>query len=189
MKKLKFRLILPLFLALILALGSCMTVFAASSLPDYSQVDISKFDSEYPYHFFVYYESSKVIQAVFSTQPLMFRYSSSTSLYSIMLEGNVSGIIVNTSNYGDSWGKANPLSQYGFSVKDASTIYTSYDIKNFDNTKEVFFRPPLAMAAVPLKAEVLKQTKVILPAGVGCLVLLIGSVVLLPRLRRSLLRL
>ncbi len=185
MKKIKLKLLLPLLLAFMLALGSCLTV-CASSLPDYSQVDTSKYDSEYPYYFFVYYKSTDVIKAVFSDQPLMFSYN---SLYSIRWEGNVSGVIVNTSNYGVSWGRPNSLMQFGFTVDEASTIYTNYDIKNFDNTKVVFFRPPLAVAAVPLKAEVLKQMKIILPVGVGCLALLTGSVVLLPRLRRSLLRL
>lgn len=188
MKKLKFRFILPLLLVFVLALGSCMTVCAASSLPDYSQVDTSKYDSEYPYYYFVYYESSKVIMAVFSTQPLMFKYFDS-NLYLIAWSGDVKGITVNTSDYGASWGTAYPISSYfGFTLEELSTIYTTYDIKDCD-TGKVFFRPPLVLAAVPLKAEVLKQVKVILPVGVGCLALLTGSVVLLPRLRSSLLRL
>lgn len=189
MKKLKFRLILPLLLAFVLALGSCMTVCAASSLPDYSQVDISKYDSEYPYHFFIYNDSVKRITVIFSTHPLLFKYNRDSDIYTVEWSGDVNGISVQTSDYGETWGKASPISRNSFfSSKDVSTIYTTYDIKDYD-TGKVFFHPPLAMAAVPLKAEVLKQMKIILPVGVGCLALLTGSVVLLPRLRRSLLRL
>lgn len=188
MKKTRLKIILPLLLAFALALGSCVTVCAAS-LPDYSRVDTSKYDSEYPYHFFVYYESSKVIKAIFSTQPIMLRYSKNQDLYSIFVSGDIQGVNVNTSDYGASWGTAYLLSNnFGFTAEEISTVYTTYDIKDYD-TGKVFFRPPLALAAVPLKAEVLKQTKTILPAGAGCLALLIGSAVLLPRLRKSLLRL
>lgn len=187
MKKLKFRFILPLLLALMLALGSCMTVCAASSLPDYSQVDTSKYDSEYPYHFFTY--SYTKINAFFSSQPLMFKYREDSDIYLIVIPSGAECITVQTSDYGASWGKAYGLGNNSYiTSQDVSTIYTTYDIKDSD-TGKVFFRPPLVLAAVPLKAEVLKQTKVILPAGVGCLALLIGSAVLLPRLRRSLLRL
>lgn len=176
MKKLKFRFILPLLLSLVLALGSCMTVFAAPS-SDWSfpegYEDLGH-NVVFVFGDWYYYITSEAPILVGSYNDVFSFYSSSGSS------------LVFYSDLTPKWSVASSVNNF---PKDRfSVLYCDHDIC-FRNSGEVFFRSPLARLAVPLKAEVLKQTKTILPVGVGCLALLIGSVVLLPRLRRSLLRL
>lgn len=71
-------------------------------------------------------------------------------------------------------------------------IYSTYDVpcytydgESFVKTDKVFFSRPVVIAEVArdLPKVVQKQTGVILPIAVSCLALLIGSIVLLPRLK------
>lgn len=173
MKKLKFRLILPLLLSLVLVLGSCMTVFAATySFPE-GYID-------YGYNFIVdfgdnliYWTSDKpFIISKDAAGGLMLSSPGCTKKRRIMNDNS------NFTNYPESSTKAIAL--------NGLVVYSDHNLFYDDGT--LFFRVPLARLAVPLKGEIMKHLKTILPVGVGCLALLTGSVVLLPRLRRSLLR-
>lgn len=179
MKKLRFKVVLPLLFAFVLALGSCVTVCAADDLryPD----NYVKYDYEFVisdgsyYHFF---SSSLPVYAVFSNGFVIFNLDKEASSY--YYDGHTGRTYIDNLSFG-------PFYYNNSSQTNMTVICSSYNINFSDGSP--FFRVPLARLAVPLKAEVLKQTKTILPVGVGCLALLIGSVVLLPRLRRSLLRL
>ncbi len=199
MKKIKLTLLLPLLLAFVLALGSCLTVSATEVYP-------------YPDDF----------ESLGYDVIIKFLKFGSTDYYVITADGPC--VFFNNGKYLDSYGDRldfSDITKYRIyrctnglfsdeGIKEApyysmhhvysnkaedkehdplySVVFSSFNIK-YGNSSEIFFQVPLARLAVPLKAEVLKQTGIILPAGVGCLALLTGSVVLLPRLRRSLLRL
>lgn len=68
-------------------------------------------------------------------------------------------------------------------------LYSNYDICTSDGS--LFFQQPLpvvpkAIQAAQLPEVIQKQITIILPIAVGCLALVIGSIVLLPRLRNFL---
>lgn len=171
MKKLKVKYILPLLLAFVLVLGSCMTVCAATySFPE-NYVD-------YGYNFIVNYGGNLTYWT--SDKPfIVLKNASGGIMY--FSPGCSKMRLVN--EYGGHTNYSGPkeIALNGF------IVYSDHNIFYDDGT--LFFRVPLARLAVPLKGEIMKHLKVILPVGVGCLALLIGSAVLLPRLRRSLLRL
>lgn len=183
MKKLKFRFILPLLLALVLALGSCMTVSATEAYPypdDFESLGYDViFKSNIPDYDYVILTSDAPCS--FSDDCLyLFKGDKSRlckCLDGVFVVDAVSEVLSSSRSV-----MGNINSYY-------TVVSSTYDIMYTYSPNKVFFRSPLARLAVPLKGEVLKQTKVILPVGVGCLALLIGSAVLLPRLRRSLLRL
>lgn len=185
MKKIKFKYILPLLLALVLVLGSCMTVFAADPLPvpdDSSYgycVEVARKGEKTPYR--VYYFDVQPFYR--NTSGVCVSRSPMTYYYSNYADGAWSDILFR--NYG-SMGSGGALCIC--SNDDYTVLYSNHDIL-YEGSDEVFFRPLLAAQARVLPGVVMKHLKVILPVGVGCLALLIGSVVLLPRLRRSLLRL
>lgn len=173
MKKLKLKYILPLLLAFVLVLGSCMTVCAASysySFPD-DYID-------YGYNFIV--DDNGELTYWTCDKPF------------IVVKNDAGGIM----HFSPDCSKMRRVDEYGRRVNYSCPkeialtgliVYSDHNICYRDGT--IFFRVPLARLAVPLQAEIMKHLKVILPVGVGCLALLIGSVVLLPRLRRFLLRL
>lgn len=189
MKKLRFRLILPLLFALMLTLGSCMTVCAASGYTPYCDLVFPDEYTDLGYNY--YFECNTGYFQFFSCDsPISVDVSSEADRQK--LRSDCSSYMYCTISPDGSFSKfcngSGSFSLGAFLYIDF--IYASADVYNtHSGTKELFFRSPLARLAVPLKGEVLKQTKVILPVGVGCLALLTGSAVLLPRLRRSLLRL
>ena len=190
MKKAKFKLILPLLLALVLALGSCITVCAAS-------LSSFKFPKDYSGDNYVLYSSNGRYYFSETDGTLFHSFSGSLNL-KIHSEADVNASYLHTWVSDDmvSWKEHSQILSACLIINSYQVLKSNcyiYSADIYDNIlkddEHLFFPVPLARLAVPLKAEVLKQMKVILPAGVGCLALLTGSVVLLPRLRRSLLRL
>lgn len=185
MKKIKLKYIFPLLLALMLVLGSCMTVFAASSppVPDDSSysycVEIAKKGEKTPYR--VYYFSVQPFYR--NTSGVCVRQSPMTYYYSDYADGAWSNILFR--NYGS---MSSSSALCFCSDADYTVLYSNHDIL-YEGSDKVFFHPLLVAQARVLPEVVMKHLKVILPVGVGCLALLTGSVVLLPRLRRFLLRL
>lgn len=185
MKKLRFKLILPLLLAFVLALGNCMTVCAAGPCPypenfdDLGYVVILQ-RVDYPDNYTILTSDAPCTARQYSPKNLQLCFFNSTKYHEWSYVSST-GVFT---DYGLKTSSDYVIQHLG---SFSSVSYSSHDIYYGDGS--LFFRSPLARLAVPLKAEVLKQTKIILPVGVGCLALLIGSVVLLPRLRRSLLRL
>lgn len=171
MKKLKVKYILPLLLAFVLVLGSCMTVCAATySFPE-NYID-------YGYNFIVNYGGNLTYWT--SDKPFtVFKDDAG----GIMFHSPGCSKMRRVNEYGDRVNYPDPKSI----PLNGLVVYSDHNIFYDDGT--LFFQVPLARLAVPLQGEIMKHLKVILPVGVGCLALLIGSVVLLPRLRRSLLRL
>lgn len=184
MKKLKFKFILPLLLALMLALGSCMTVFAAGYvLPD------GLFDN------WVILDLGSPPPTDYGRYMLITCDGKITHLSDGSIKGDSGGksarfYISKTLDFSNcSFASMNYGSVTSNSSAASSTVVIDANTSVFNEDGTVFFRVPLARLAVPLQAEIMKHLKVILPVGVGCLALLIGSVVLLPRLRKSLLKL
>lgn len=197
MKKLKFRFILPLLLAFVLLLGSCLTVSATEAYPYPDDFESLGYDVIVKFLKFGrpdYYVITADGPCVFFNHGKYLNsyddhlYFSNITKYRIYSYAN--GTFSDSGVTEASYYRQNHVSTNKDDGHDPlySVVFSSFDIK-YGNSSEIFFRVPLARLAVPLKAEVLKQTKIILPVGVGCLALLTGSVVLLPRLRRSLLRL
>lgn len=185
MKKLSFRLILPLLLAFVLLLGSCITVCAA----DFSYPDNFK---SLGYDVVLGYvnNSDEYVIVTSDTSFLASQYSSTNLVLCIPAGAQYHEWYYTPSSsvFRDKGVKTADTTLYYQKIDSFLYVcHSSHDI--YYGNGSIFFRVPLARLAVPLKAEVLKQTKIILPVGVGCLALLTGSVVLLPRLRRSLLRL
>lgn len=168
---------LPLLCATLLLLGSCMTVCATSMpMPDDDRycycVKTTKIGSTTPYR--VYYMRTK---SVYIDD---FVATSSDVYYSEYVDGV--------------WGNLKhftPSSYAGITISgDTEILYSNHDIL-YLNSDEIFFQQPpfpIAEMAIPLTAEIQKQTGIILPIAVGCLALVIGSIMLLPRLRNFLAR-
>lgn len=184
MKKLRLKFILPLLLAFVLVLGSCMTVYAA----DFSYPD--NFESLGYDVVLGYVNNSDEYIIITSDTPLdAVQYSSSNLMLCIPAGAQYhEWYYTPSSGLFRDMGLKNADSDFYYQ-KINSFLYVCHSSHDIYCGNKLFFRAPLARLAVPLKAEVTKQITMILPVGVGCLALLIGSVVLLPRLRRSLLRL
>lgn len=197
MKKLEFRFILPLLLAFVLALGSCLTVSATEAYPYPDDFESLGYDVIVRFLKFGrpdYYVITADGPCVFVNRGmpsdsyddyLDFSDITKYRIYSYENGTFSDSGITEASYYQKHHVSTNKDDGHS---PHYSVVFSSFNIK-YAGSSEIFFRVPLARLAVPLKAEVLKQTKTILPVGVGCLALLIGSAVLLPRLRRSLLRL
>lgn len=172
-KRLKY--IIPFMLATLLLLGSCMTVCAAASAPVPT-------DDNYCY----YVEVAKVGE----NTPCRIYYMQTKSLYngssvfvadSVYYADCVDGVWSDTLSYFKS------PSRVGITSSDTEVLFSNHDIL-YEGSDEVFFRPLLVTLARVLPGVVLKKMEVILPIAVFCLALLIGSIVLLPRLKIFLLK-
>lgn len=165
-----FKRYLPLLCAALLIIGSSMTVFASSL----------EFPSDYDpkYNYVVIKDSSKY-----------YFVASTGNFYVNKTDGAL--LIDSGSN---KFYTSSDMTNWKFShASDNTTVYSGskfevcYSKKNiYYNDDTPFFpqpRVPVAKMAVPLGEMVQKQVGKILPVAVGCLALLIGSIVLLPRLR------
>lgn len=181
-KKNRYIRLLPFICATLLLLGSCMTVCASTF----------KFPTEYQNGNYVviqqngkyfFCETDGIIYRDLNGY-LMCKVSDATYTYSYVSD-NMTDWKLNNQTFG----RCFSTSQYTI-IKSNVNIYTAVDINDtlVKDDEHLFFPQPLARLAIPLTAEIQKQTGIILPIAVCCLALLIGSIVLLPRLRLFLLR-
>lgn len=182
MKKIKrIKKWLPFICATLLLFGSCMTVCASSvcPLPD---------DDKYKYYVEITQKGENV--------PIKRIYTSTECFYMENIGVSFYGKYYYYVNYSDGeWGDTAILFNRGTTSNACciapdsqyDILYSNYDIL-YRNSDEVFFRPLLVTLARGVPGVVLKQATVILPIAVFCLALLIGSIVLLPRLKIFLLK-
>lgn len=183
MKKL-FKRFAPLLLALVMVLGSCLTVSAAvpSSADEYESV-ISKYQKEDFNYCLVIEQDSKAnyIRYLFTDCPLYAFYSSRDSRYYLGCKTSFRTYLVDYSTVSDSFsiGSINSLSsgQYVLSIGTGSTLlYSNTDIYYSDakDGDDPFFRgpvPPLVGAvqgAVPERA--LTEVILLIPLSILFLV-------------------
>lgn len=181
-----FKRFLPLLCAVLLIIGSSMTVLAASyvlptNLPDGSnwvilQADDSTYE-QYGCRYYLFYCKGRI------------GYDKSTSQFFLLTSaGNYASETTDFTkckNTGGGYSSIASPSDHTFKlIASNSNIYIG-SYKSLSVTDEVFYKAPLIVvkSAEALTGTVQAQTKMILPVAVGCLALLIGSIVLLPRLR------
>lgn len=196
-----FKRYLPLLCAALLIIGSSMTVFASTvvHLPSGITEKANELWNGTDYDYIIFKTEEGYKFCAISLENCF--YYSNGGIYI-----NADKYITATSTDGAVWSGLSGWSSSGgchmvtsLNV-DYTVITSSCDIVKFSNSgnyyrsteyiKEnstgIFFqRPPVPVAelAVPLTAKIQNQVGKILPVAVGCLALLIGSIVLLPRLR------
>ena len=207
-KKNRFVRWLPFICATLLLLGSSMSVFAATvyHLPSDIVDKSEKVFGSSDYNYLIYRNEDNYYIVVIPSYAVFYHDTS----YQFDLWYNSSEYMIASSSDGSNW---NELEGYAGGAPQKANTYNSNSSKivtsNVDvytisanasyketswikeNSTGVFFqRPPVPIAelAIPLTATVQKQTGIILPIAVCCLALLIGSIVLLPRLKIFLLR-
>ena len=202
MKKL-FKRIAPLLLALVMVLGSCLTVSAATSLPstdkEYEAIIEKYQQSGYPY---------AVIQS-YSADPsacfLIFYYSIEPFVNNkgeLVFSGNWSSYRVSYNSTEDYWSvgssttHSSTVSSSGFSISGAPILYSNFDIYRVGADKEKdepFFRGPERPLVAAVRGagpeEALKEVILLIPLSIlflaGCLGLRKGLRLLLTLLRRA----
>ena len=190
MKKTKF--IVAFLLVCVLSIGGAVVVFGATyegsymtvTLNDDSQVQVPFVDlTKHEYLFVVWNASAKPYYTLF-VDPELTAYGSAygikCSLYyesQTLPDGNMTAWTVMTNNAPFNFNRAYyTVSSY------ASTVQLDYDGKVVFRKAEV----PVVVAARVLPEKIAGTVKTITVVAVGCLALLIGSIVLLPKLRRFL---
>ena len=114
-------------------------------------------------------------------------------------DGNISGFALD-----HKWDYVTTSRNTGYSGLPSQAVYSNYDVRVvkqdvvsnddgstsvvFNSTNDIFFSRPkvVAEAAVEIPKLVATETKTILPVAIGGLALLIGCLVLLPKLRNFL---
>lgn len=194
-KKNRFIRWLPFIFTTLLLLGSSMTVFATTVYHIPSDLDVDNYnylickdnnDTYYCYAIekkYGFYGFSNTDGNYYCTDS-KFITKWSTNDMTNWGNGSYSGI---SSSINKNIFVSSSDGQYA--------VVSNIDVKETDsqgneNGKIFFQRPPVPISelAIPLTATVQTQTKIIIPIAVCCLALLIGSIVLLPRLRLFLLR-
>ena len=163
-----FKRFLPLLCAALLIIGSSMTVFASEEYPYPEEL------SSYKYQLTFLYSTTPF--SIGSDVPItVIRSDEGADRETFCFHGQYF--------YGALHDKVT-TSYSNLIINDIHYVYSNHDIID-QNNKLVFQKPlePIATLAVPVGQTVQSQVVKILPAAVGCLALLIGSIVLLPRLR------
>ncbi len=202
MKKL-FKRFAPLFLALVMVLGSCLTVSAAapSSADEYKSV-ISKYQKDGFNYCLVIEQDSKVnyIRYIFTDCPLYAFYSSRDSRYYLGCKTSYNSYFVDYSIVSDSFsiGSTQSFSSglYVLAIGTGSTLlYSNTDIYYSDakDGDDPFFwgpeRPLVAAVRGASPEETLKEVILLIPLSIlflaGCLGLRKALRLLLTLLRRA----
>ena len=201
-KKVKrFKRILPFICATLLLLGSCMTVCASATVYHLPTGITDKVDEVFGSSEFNYIIFKSDSEYHFYAIPI----ESCFYYYSPYVRTNANNFITAVSSDGSTWddlsgwyGSGGYRSIYEYS--DIEIVTSSVDIYTFsnpsmsyrttsyiaENSTAIFFqRPPVPIVelAISLTKTVQKQTATILPIVVGCLALLIGSLILVPKLK------
>lgn len=202
MKKL-FKRIAPVVLALVMVLGSCLTVSAAapSSADEYKSV-ISKYQKDGFNYCLVIEQDSKVnyIRYIFTDCPLYAFYSSRDSCYYLGCKTSYNSYLVDYSIVSDSFsiGSTQSFSSglYVLAIGTGSTLlYSNTDIYYSDakDGDDPFFRGPERPLVAAVRGaspeEALKEVILLIPLSIlflaGCLGLRKGLRLLLTLLRRA----
>lgn len=174
---------IPLLCATLLLLGSCLTVCASSYvLPsslfnnwvivDLGESYLERYSVRYMLitsdNAIVYDADTEQVTVVNSDSLVTKFYSSATLDFSSVSSSALYKSVATNDDYSPTILHANNNVCYG----------TSHGA-----TDEVFFWLPIALLSTPLTEVVQNQTATILPIAVGCLALLIGSTILVKKLR------
>lgn len=202
MKKL-FKRIAPLLLALVMVLGSCLTVSAAaSSSPDDYESVISKYQKDgFPYCF-IYRDSSNSnisFSLVYTDQVPYHDMRNSNSCIVFLNNWRMYRVDYNLSSDSYSVGIVSPTynsSVAALSSKGLNLLYSNIDIYDIGADKEKddpFFRGPERPLVAAVRGaspeEALKEVILLIPLSIlflaGCLGLRKGLRLLLTLLRRA----
>lgn len=190
-KKNRFIRWLPFICATLLLLGSSMTVFAATVYHIPSDLDVEN------YNYIICTDGDKYYCYAVLNNYSFYGYSNGIdNCYKTNSKSLIKWVTNDMSDWGDTTTVRTSSGMLTFVNSNGQfAVASNVDILEISEsgieTGKIFFqRPPVPIAelAMPLTVTVQTQTKIIVPIAVCCLALLIGSIVLLPRLRLFLLR-